>query len=169
MIYRNNTRRLLAPALLLALVLFGISPFTSGASAPATSPVAPLSNAVAGWGNNEFGQLNIPAGLTDVTAISAGLTHNLALKSDGTVVGWGTDLLGTGAETPPVGLTGVTAISAGGTVIFGTVPAHSLALKSDGTVVGWGNNQVAQLEIPADLNDVVAVAAGGHSQPGAEV
>ena len=41
MIYRNKMRRLIAPALLLALVLFGISPFTSGASAPLVPPVAP--------------------------------------------------------------------------------------------------------------------------------
>lgn len=44
---------------------------------------------VAGWGANSIGQLNIPAGLNDATAIASGLGHNLALKSDGTVVGWG--------------------------------------------------------------------------------
>jgi len=161
MIYRKNTRRFVVPALLLALVLFGISPFTSGASAPAVPPAAPpLPSPVAGWGNNDFGQLNIP---NDATAISAGFAHNLALKSDGTVVGWGTDLSGTGAETPPAGLTGVTAISAGpGVPFFGSlVPVHSLALKSDGTVVGWGNNSFGQVNIPAGLSGVVAIAAGG--------
>jgi hypothetical protein len=38
MICRKNTRRFIVPALLLALVLFGISPFTSGASAPPAAP-----------------------------------------------------------------------------------------------------------------------------------
>src|SRR6185369_8256615 len=46
MIYRNNMRRLIAPALLLALVLFGNLPFTSGISAPAAA--APPSSPVAG-------------------------------------------------------------------------------------------------------------------------
>ncbi len=82
MIYRNNMRKLLAPALLLALVLFGISPFTSSASAPPAAPPTP--NSVAGWGYNQFGQMNIPAGL-NATAIATGVTHSLALKSDGLI------------------------------------------------------------------------------------
>jgi hypothetical protein len=88
------------------------------------------------------------------------LTHNLALKSDGTVVGWGTDLLGTGAETPPAGLTGVTAISVGGIFIASAIPVHSLALKSDGTIVGWGDNESGQLDVPAGLSGVMAISAG---------
>ena len=74
--------------------------------------------------------LPIPAGLSGVTAIAAGGYHSLALKSDGTVVGWGATA--TGQTTIPAGLSGVIAIAAG--------YHHSLALKSDGTVVGWGDN-----------------------------
>jgi alpha-tubulin suppressor-like RCC1 family protein len=51
-----------------------------------------------------------------VTAIAAGTVHNLALKSDGTVVAWGCD---GGPEfygcNVPSGLTDVTAIDAGTT------------------------------------------------------
>jgi len=65
--------------------------------------------------------------LSGVTAVAAGGWHNPALKSDGTLVGWGDN--GAGQATPPAGLTDVIAIAAG----F----LHSLALKSDGTVVGW--------------------------------
>jgi alpha-tubulin suppressor-like RCC1 family protein len=36
-------------------------------------------------------QCNVPVGLSGVTAIAAGTVHNLALKSDGTVVAWGCD------------------------------------------------------------------------------
>jgi Regulator of chromosome condensation (RCC1) repeat/F5/8 type C domain len=90
---------------------------------------------VVGWGQNNFGQTTIPAGLSDVIAIVAGGSHSLALKSDGTVVAWGNNNYG--QRTVPVGLNGVVAIAAGS--------SHSLALKSDGTVVGWGYNQQGQV------------------------
>ena len=41
---------------------------------------------VVAWGDNGEGQADVPAGLTDVIAIAAGLSHSVALKSDGTVV-----------------------------------------------------------------------------------
>ena len=51
----------------------------------------PAAGAVAGrvvaWGDNSHLQTNIPPGLTDVIAISAGQYHNLALKSDGLWLG----------------------------------------------------------------------------------
>jgi hypothetical protein len=75
----------------------------------------------------------------------------LALKSDGTVVGWGDNRLFQSSSVPP-GLSGVVAISAGAN--------HSLALKSDGTVVSWGSNIKAQTFVPAGLADVVAISAG---------
>jgi alpha-tubulin suppressor-like RCC1 family protein len=101
--------------------------------------------------------------LTGVTKISAGGSHNLALKSDGTVVAWGLNNYGqlgnnTSPLTTPVvlystvpvpvfknisGTTNITplpnviAIAAGG--------SHSLALDSSGDVWAWGLNSVGQL------------------------
>jgi hypothetical protein len=153
----------------------------------AQRPYAGLS-IVVGWGYNQNGSTTIPAGLTGVTAIvsSLGSGSSFALKSDGTVVGWGPYY----DPTIPAGLTGATAIAAGdshylaiksdGTVVawgentYGqtTIPAgltgvtaiagfrHSLALKSDGTVVAWGNNTYGQTTIPAGLTGVTAIAAG---------
>jgi len=37
------------------------------------------------WGgDNYYGELNVPAGLSNVVAIAAGSSHNLVLRQDGT-------------------------------------------------------------------------------------
>ena len=113
---------------------------------------------VFGWGRNNYGQLgrgnvtfreylSAPVqNLTGVVAIAAGMDHSLALKSDGTVWGWGRNSFGqlgngtTATYSAPVrvsSLERVTAISAG--------QFHSLALRDDGTVWGWGHNNHWQL------------------------
>ena len=106
---------------------------------------------ILGWGGgNGGGQTGIPFGLSDVTARAAGDRISLALRSNGTVVGWGQGQ----AATPPAGLSGVVAIAAGNN--------HGLALKSDGTVVGWGENWGGAATPPAGLSGVVAIAAGNN-------
>ena len=83
---------------------------------------------VIAWGNNNYGQINIPVGLNKVVQISAGGNHSLALKADGTVVAWGDNY--NGQINIPAGLNNVVQIAAGG--------GHSLALKVDGSIVAWG-------------------------------
>ena len=112
---------------------------------------------VVGWGANYARQASPPSGLNNVVAIAAGETYSLALKSDGTVVGWGGyGYSNYGMVSPPEGLNSVVAITAG--------YYHSLALKSDGTVVGWGGYGVYNFGMvvfpPEGLNSVVAIAAG---------
>jgi hypothetical protein len=88
--------------------------------------------------------------LSGVIAIAAGWYHNLALKPDGTVVGWGDN--GAGEITVPPSLGGVIAIAGGS--------SHSLALKSDGTVVARGDNSEGQSTVPMYLQGVTAISAG---------
>ena len=105
---------------------------------------------VVAWGNNDSGQCDVPAGLTDVVAAEAGSYHGLALKSDGTVVAWGNDDYG--QCDVPEELADVVRVSGG--------DQHSLALKSDGTVAAWGLNEFGECDVPEDLAGVVAVSAG---------
>ena len=152
--------------------------------------LSPVSKAqtVHSWGSNPYGQATVPAGLENVTSVSAGWDFSTALRSDGTVVAWGRN--DNNQSAVPAGLSGVVGIESGhyhslglkadGTVVawgaYPTVPSslnavtaisaglHSLALKADGTVVAWGLNDSGQTVVPANLNGVVAVAAGeGHS------
>jgi alpha-tubulin suppressor-like RCC1 family protein len=112
------------------------------------------------WGGNPYGQLGdatyterdnpVPvssaSGLTDVSQVSAGWEHAVAVKSDGTVWTWGqngTGELGNGTTTMsnvPIqvsALNNVIAVSGG--------DCHTAALKADGTVWTWGCNDRGQL------------------------
>lgn len=91
----------------------------------------------------------IPDG-NDFVAIAPGFGHVLALKSDGSVVGWG--LNNYGQATPPDGNDFV-AVAAG--------RYHSLALKNNGSILAWGYNTSGQAT-PPDGNDFVEIAAGPY-------
>jgi len=118
-----------------------------------------------------------------VVAVSAGYTHSLALRRDGSVVAWGSDdsgQLGDGGsidQPTPVAVSGLGPGS--GVVAVSAGYHHSMALRRDGSVVAWGDDSVGQLgdggtpfakRIPVAVQGlgpgagVVAVAAGvGHS------
>ena len=128
------------------------------------------------WGNTHSGEgfstgVVHVAGqvLTDAVALAAGGTWTLALRSDGTVAGWGWDyqgnVTGLASDKPQFTnafvsvrgqiLSNVTAIAAG--------RGHSLALKSDGSVVEWGEIQGGKLNnaiMPPGVSGVSAVSAG---------
>jgi alpha-tubulin suppressor-like RCC1 family protein len=145
------------------------------------------------WGSNDHGLLGIGtttptssnrpmkvSGLFSITTISAGTSHVMALRADGTVWIWGDNSLGElGIGTPPdtldfaphptpvqvPGLSGIVAIHAGEYV--------SYAVKADGTVFGWGFAFVGKLgdgtsntpsvtspkELPA-LKGMISAASG---------
>ena len=128
------------------------------------------------WGRNASNQLGNPAvigftvtpiqvpGLSNVSQVSGGLGHSLALKSDGSVLGWGANdagQLGDGStvdrETPVpvVGVTDVTALSAG--------LGHSVAVKRDGSVWAWGGNAEGEVGDGTLINRSTPVRVTGLS------
>src|SRR6266568_8138824 len=121
------------------------------------------------WGTGGFGKLGINTTtgkslvpvevhgaanmdyLHSVTAIMGGETHNMALKSDGTLWSWGYNFVGelgdgttNDAATPvQVGLNSIPPLTSvtklGGRTYF------SLAVKSEGSIWGWGMNGSGQM------------------------
>jgi hypothetical protein len=140
------------------------------------------------WGWNADGELGIgtqdffshptPAqvpGLTNVVQIVAGDLVSYALKSDGTVFGWGFAYggkLGDGTTgsvvTSPIELPALK-----NTVAFGSGTGSTVAVKQDGTVWSFGHNLFGRLgrgildnntfPMPAQIPDLSAkVAAAGN-------
>ncbi len=127
--------------------------------------------------------------ITNLVALAAGYSHNLALRTNGTVFAWGDNSLG--QTNVPATVTNIVAVAAAqdvsvalradGTLFFWgddvndefTLPpaatnvyafakgdAHSVALRADGKVVAWGDDSFGQTDVPSNLSNVVAVAAG---------
>jgi alpha-tubulin suppressor-like RCC1 family protein len=107
-------------------------------------------------GNYNFGQTNLPAGLTNLMAIAAHGFHTLALRQNGTVVAWGRN--NTGQTNVPPGLSSVAAVDAGDDT-YSTGNGWSFALKNDRTLVGWGASP--QSTPLAGLTNVVAISCDG--------
>jgi alpha-tubulin suppressor-like RCC1 family protein len=107
---------------------------------------------VRAWGNNAYGQTNVPAGLSNVVSIAAGGYSCLALRGDGSVVGWGDNRYG--QLNVPATLSNVAAIATSG--------YHSLALRADGYVVGWGLNTYGEAAVPASIRKAAGIAAGRY-------
>jgi len=150
---------------------------------------------VIAWGENNYGQClgtdstgsrltSTPSGqqvklagqiLTGVAQIVGGSSNCMAIKSDGTVVGWGyngsgkcmgTDLYGNQINSTPNGqpvklagqlLTGVRQIACGGD--------YTLVLKNDGTVVGWGENYYGQCLGTSTVNGESPITSTPNGQP----
>ncbi len=122
---------------------------------------------LAAWGQNTNGQLGNASGTGSsvpvvvnrtgvlsgktVIAISAGLTHSLALCSDGTLASWGLNTngqLGNNSTTQsnvPVAVNMAGTLAGRAVVAVSAGAAFNLALCADGNVVTWGINTYGQL------------------------
>jgi hypothetical protein len=102
------------------------------------------------WGDNSYGETNVPDGLSNVVAIAAGDNHCLALKNDGTITSWGDNDFG--QIDIPVGLTNVIGISACG--------AHSMAVVKSGGPLFIGLQPFSQSIYPGYPCSFKVVAVG---------
>lgn len=113
-----------------------------------------LGQEVGVWSGGSHYVAQVPASITNVAGFSPGGFHCLALKTDGTAVGWGNNR--DGQASVPGEATNVLAVAAGGD--------HSLALRRDGTVIGWGRDWSGQASPPSTVKNVIMITAGwAHS------
>ena len=113
------------------------------------SPSVMAQGSIVYWGNVQP-SLEPPPGT--YIAVSIGEAHCLALRPDGTMVGWGSNIFGESAPQPGT----FVSIAAG--------QLHSVALRSDGVAVSWGWNDAGQGTTPAGT--FVKVAAGYGTSAG---
>jgi alpha-tubulin suppressor-like RCC1 family protein len=110
------------------------------------------------WGSGSHGELGqgaatttsyYPAqipGLTNITAISAGWFHILALQSNGMVWDWGNNASGELGDGTAVNRSSpVQVLNVSNIVSVSGGDSHSSALATDGTVWKWGLNDVGEL------------------------
>jgi hypothetical protein len=114
-------------------------------------------NTLYAWGNNSYGQCDIPANATstiNLKQITAGNADSLVLyytpTYGSTLVQWGT----TSGSIPSSIGTGAIQIASG----F----CHSIALTGTGGVVCWGNNSYNQCNVPVGLTGITYIAAGHY-------
>ena len=88
------------------------------------------------------------AEITNRDTLSAGMSHTVALKTDGTVTAVGSNAFD---QCDVDFWTDCVAVSAG--------YQHTVGLKSDGTVIAAGSNTVGECDV-SDWQDIVAISAG---------
>lgn len=130
------------------------------------------------WGNNNVGQLGIgcflgncsiayfarKVDITNIKQIASGGDHNLALKDDGSVWGWGRTYewqLGPDAYEPTIGgklipfqiqqLTGIQYVTAN--------KNNNLALHTNNLISQWGNNDPT-IKVINGLTNISSLSAG---------
>jgi alpha-tubulin suppressor-like RCC1 family protein len=142
-------------------IQIGTSSWTAISAGETHTAAIRSDGALFAWGSNRYGQLANPVtgyfasvsspvqiGTSSWTAVSAGGSHTVAIRSDGALFAWGDrrdGQLGDGVAsafsfiTSPIqiGTSSWTAVSAGGT--------HTAAIRSDGALFTWGRNNAGQL------------------------
>lgn len=135
--------------------------------------------AVVGWGNNISGEATgVPTSgnsagmvtiagqyLANAISIAAGMGHSLALRSDGSVVGWGNNGRGQATGSPstyPGRAAGVVKVDGqfmSNVVTIAAAWTHSYAILSDGTAVSWGTTiDGGKIQIKEGQSKLVSLA-----------
>ena len=120
------------------------------------SVVVDIHGRVWAWGATTHGSYDPPVWATNAVAVTAGQLYSAVILPNGQVRGWYPPGWETAELPPPAHAPSVQ--------VDASIFMHVLSLRSDGRVFGWGANDYGQATVPAGLDRVVQVAAGGiHS------
>jgi hypothetical protein len=111
----------------------------------------PLPSTIVAWGDNTYGQTNLPSGETNVVGLASSPAGSVFLRQDGTMGSIGYEIVspGTFSVLPPMGEV---------TLYAGD---YALALASDGTPVAYGVTYYSGAsDVPAGVTNAIDVAAG---------
>jgi alpha-tubulin suppressor-like RCC1 family protein len=113
------------------------------------------------WGCNVVGQLgdnsttsrrspvSVVGGFTDWCQVSAGFSHSLGVRTNGTLWAWGDNSSGRLGDNTTTNRASPVSVVGGFTdwcqVSAGNVGSHILGLRRNGTLWAWGSNQCGQL------------------------
>ena len=101
-------------------------------------------------------QCSVPEPNSGFVAVAGGWLHSLGLRSDYSIVAWGSDDFNQCTVTSP----------ASGFISIATGFYHSLGLRTDSSIAVFGQDDHGQCVVPEPNTDFVAVAGGGYHSLG---
>ena len=102
-------------------------------------------------------------GSSSWTAVSAGVNHSLAIRSDGLLFGFGLNNAGQLGDGTTVNKIGPTQIGSSSWIAVKAAVSHSVAVRSGGTLFSWGRNNEGQLGDGTTINKSSPVQIGSSS------
>ncbi len=130
------------------------------------------------WGANGYGQLgdntttsrsspvSVVGGFTDWISASAGGSHSIGVRANGTLWSWGSNVQGRLGDNTTVSRSSPVSVVGGFTdwISASAGSQHSLGLRANGTLWAWGSNGVGQLganiALATSTSSPVSVAGG---------
>ena len=97
------------------------------------------------WGDNTFGQCNVPTNIVSAKAIYSNGESSFAIRSDGKVFGWGYNW--DGAISVPNDLTNAIALS------------YCVVIKENGSLTFWGPCNEGRCVSPIGLPPIIMISS----------
>lgn len=109
---------------------------------------------IVGWGFNDFGCVTLPEGIIGLADFDTDIARSIGLATSGHIHTWGMEGY-IQNDAMPGSFNDPVAVAVG--------DQHYMVLESNGHLVVWGDNRYNELDVPAEVVDVIAIDARGHT------